>query len=103
MSSCSSNSANSWVATYFAEIEDLAPPETRNFTVEVSDWRKYSGLTVDVAAEAGGKYRLYEPRCINVVAKLAEKFRGQNTRIYCLGGKLLKFSCTRPGGNKFLQ
>jgi hypothetical protein len=57
---------NSWVAAYFAEIEDLAPPETRNFTVEVSNWPKYSGLTVDVAAEAGGKYRLYEARYINV-------------------------------------
>lgn len=57
---------NSWVATYFSEIEDLAPTEIRNFTVEVSDWPEYNGLTVDVAAEAGGKYRLYELRYINV-------------------------------------
>ncbi|KAM0858541.1 hypothetical protein ACQ4PT_047771 [Festuca glaucescens] len=60
------SAGNSWIATYFAEIEDLAPTETRNFTVEVSDWPQYSGLTVDVAAEAGGKYRLYEQRFINV-------------------------------------
>jgi hypothetical protein len=57
---------NSWVATYFAEIEDLAPAETRNFTVEVSNWPEYDGLTINAVAEAGGKYRLYEARYINV-------------------------------------
>jgi hypothetical protein len=60
---------NSWVATYFAEIEDLAPTEIRNFTVEVSDWPEYGALTVNPVAEAGGKYSLYEARYINISVK----------------------------------
>jgi hypothetical protein len=71
---------NSWVAIYFAEIQDLVATETRNFTVEVSDWAEYSGLTVNVEAEAGGKYRLYEARHINVTVNrlLFLKLRKRN-------------------------
>jgi hypothetical protein len=42
---------NSWMATYFAWIEDLDPPETRIFTVKVSHSQEHNGLTINVAED----------------------------------------------------
>ena len=57
--------ANAWGVSYFAEIEDLAPNETRKFKLEVPGMPALSKPTVDVEENAQGKYRLYEPGYTN--------------------------------------
>jgi len=58
--------ANAWGVSYFAEIEDLAPNETRKFKLEVPGMPALSKPTVDVEENAQGKYRLYEPGYTNL-------------------------------------
>ncbi|XP_047057225.1 probable LRR receptor-like serine/threonine-protein kinase At1g67720 [Lolium rigidum] len=59
-------SVNAWAATYFAEIEDLAPNETRNFTSHISGWPGFNDLAIDIAATTHGKYRVYEASYSNL-------------------------------------
>ncbi|KAG8050875.1 hypothetical protein GUJ93_ZPchr0009g1072 [Zizania palustris] len=58
--------ANAWAVSYFAEIEDLAPNETRKFKLVIPGKPEFSKPTVDVEENAQGKYRLYEPGYTNV-------------------------------------
>jgi hypothetical protein len=58
--------ANAWGVSYFAEIEDLAPNETRKFKLDVPGMPALSKPTVDVEENAQGKYRLYEPGYTNL-------------------------------------
>ncbi|EAY97114.1 hypothetical protein OsI_19040 [Oryza sativa Indica Group] len=51
---------NSWAYAYFAEIEDLAPNETRKFKLAIPEMPEYSTPTVNVEENAPGKYRAYE-------------------------------------------
>ncbi|KAL6642067.1 hypothetical protein ACP70R_020248 [Stipagrostis hirtigluma subsp. patula] len=57
---------NAWAVSYFAEIEDLAPDETRKFKLFIPGMPAFSKPTVDVEENAQGKYRLYEPGYTNV-------------------------------------
>ncbi|CAL9765200.1 unnamed protein product [Musa acuminata subsp. burmannicoides] len=55
-----------WAFSYFAEIEELSPNETRKFKLVVPGMPAYSKPTVNVQENAQGKYRLYEPGYTNV-------------------------------------
>uniref|UniRef100_A0A0D9XVY0 non-specific serine/threonine protein kinase n=1 Tax=Leersia perrieri TaxID=77586 RepID=A0A0D9XVY0_9ORYZ len=57
---------NAWGVSYFAEIEDLAPNETRKFKLVIPGKPEFSKPTVDVEENAQGKYRLYEPGYTNI-------------------------------------
>ncbi|XP_062182367.1 probable LRR receptor-like serine/threonine-protein kinase At1g67720 [Phragmites australis] len=57
---------NAWGVSYFAEIEDLAPNETRKFKLVIPGMPAFSKPTVDVEENAQGKYRLYEPGYTNM-------------------------------------
>ncbi|XP_040384734.1 probable LRR receptor-like serine/threonine-protein kinase At1g67720 [Oryza brachyantha] len=57
---------NAWAVSYFAEIEDLAPNQTRKFKLVIPGKPDFSKPTVDVEENAQGKYRLYEPGYTNV-------------------------------------
>ncbi|WOL15041.1 hypothetical protein Cni_G23822 [Canna indica] len=57
---------NAWAFSYFAEIEELSPNETRKFKLVVPGMPAYSKAIVNVQENAQGKYRLYEPGYINV-------------------------------------
>ncbi|KAF0889672.1 hypothetical protein E2562_030151 [Oryza meyeriana var. granulata] len=57
---------NAWGVSYFAEIEDLAPNQTRKFKLVIPGKPEFSKPTVDVEENAQGKYRLYEPGYTNV-------------------------------------
>ncbi|KAK6943746.1 Protein kinase domain [Dillenia turbinata] len=55
-----------WAMTYFAEIEDLDPGETRKFRLVLPDYPELSKITVDIRENAQGNYRLYEPGFTNL-------------------------------------
>ncbi|OAY68111.1 putative LRR receptor-like serine/threonine-protein kinase, partial [Ananas comosus] len=55
-----------WAFSYFAEIEDLNPTETRRFKLFIPGMADVSKPTVDVEENAPGKYRLYEPGYYNI-------------------------------------
>ncbi|XP_052136508.1 probable LRR receptor-like serine/threonine-protein kinase At1g67720 [Oryza glaberrima] len=57
---------NAWGVSYFAEIEDLAPSQTRKFKLVIPGKPEFSKPTVDVEENAQGKYRLYEPGYTNI-------------------------------------
>uniref|UniRef100_A0A0E0FB72 non-specific serine/threonine protein kinase n=1 Tax=Oryza meridionalis TaxID=40149 RepID=A0A0E0FB72_9ORYZ len=57
---------NSWAYAYFAEIEDLAPNETRKFKLAIPEMPEYSTPTVNVEENAPGKYRTYEAGYMNM-------------------------------------
>uniref|UniRef100_A0A0D9XN32 non-specific serine/threonine protein kinase n=1 Tax=Leersia perrieri TaxID=77586 RepID=A0A0D9XN32_9ORYZ len=58
--------ANAWGVAYFAEIEDLAPNETRKFKLVIPGKPEFSKPTLNVEENAQGKYRLYEPGYTNI-------------------------------------
>ncbi|KAM7266019.1 hypothetical protein ACFE04_003702 [Oxalis oulophora] len=55
-----------WAFTYFAEIEDLAPDETRKFRLVLPGQPDVSKAVVNIEENAQGKYRLYEPGYFNL-------------------------------------
>lgn len=57
---------NAWGVSYFAEIEDLTPNQTRKFKLVIPGKPEFSKPTVDVEENAQGKYRLYEPGYTNI-------------------------------------
>ncbi|KAK4776199.1 hypothetical protein SAY87_024160 [Trapa incisa] len=65
-----------WAYSYFAEIEDLAPNETRKFRLILPGASDISDAVVNIMENAQGKYRLYEPgfRNLSLPFVLAFKF-----------------------------
>uniref|UniRef100_A0A0E0R310 Protein kinase domain-containing protein n=1 Tax=Oryza rufipogon TaxID=4529 RepID=A0A0E0R310_ORYRU len=57
---------NAWGVSYFAEIEDLTPNQTRKFKLVIPGKPEFSKPTVDVEENAQGKYCLYEPGYTNI-------------------------------------
>ncbi|XVF02645.1 hypothetical protein REPUB_Repub04eG0192200 [Reevesia pubescens] len=57
--------ANARAYAYFAEIEDLAPNETRKFRQREPYIPDYSNAVVNIAENANGSYTLYEPSYMN--------------------------------------
>ncbi|CAL4996283.1 unnamed protein product [Urochloa decumbens] len=71
--------ANAWGVSYFAEIEDLAPNETRKFKLDVPGMPALNKPTVDVEENAQGKYRLYEPGYTNLTLPFVFSFGFKKT------------------------
>ncbi|CAO2172918.1 unnamed protein product [Urochloa humidicola] len=68
-----------WAFSYFAEIEDFVVPETRKFKLYIPGLPEVSKPTVDVAENAPGKYRLYEPGFFNITLPFVLSFAFRKT------------------------
>ncbi|KAK7267605.1 hypothetical protein RIF29_20283 [Crotalaria pallida] len=64
-----------WAVTYFAEIEDLAPDESRKFRLVLPGQPEVSKPIVNIEENARGKYSLYEPGFINLSLPFVLSFR----------------------------
>lgn len=64
-----------WAVTYFAEIEDLAPDESRKFRLVLQGNPELSKPIVNIEENAQGKYRLYEPGYTNLSLPFVLSFR----------------------------
>ncbi|KAJ9169414.1 hypothetical protein P3X46_017616 [Hevea brasiliensis] len=73
--------ANARAYAYFAEIEDLGANETRKFKLIMHpDMPDYSNAVVNIAENANGSYRLYEPSYMNVSLDFVLSFSFVKTR-----------------------
>ncbi|KAF2292822.1 hypothetical protein GH714_029197 [Hevea brasiliensis] len=73
--------ANARAYAYFAEIEDLGANETRKFKLIMHpDMSDYSNAVVNIAENANGSYRLYEPSYMNVSLDFVLSFSFVKTR-----------------------
>jgi hypothetical protein len=68
-----------WAFSYFAEIEEFVVPETRKFKLFIPGLPDVSKPTVDVAENAPGKYRLYEPGFLNISLPFVLSFAFRKT------------------------
>ncbi|KAJ8438584.1 hypothetical protein Cgig2_024673 [Carnegiea gigantea] len=66
--------ANARAYAYFAEIEDLAYNESRKFRMERPYVPDYSNAVVNIAENANGTYKLYEPSYMNVTLDFVLSF-----------------------------
>ncbi|XP_011004155.1 PREDICTED: probable LRR receptor-like serine/threonine-protein kinase At1g67720 [Populus euphratica] len=64
-----------WAVTYFAEIEDLDPEESRKFRLVLPGYPDMSKAVVNIEENAQGKYRLYEPGYTNLSLPFVLSFR----------------------------
>ncbi|RDY01212.1 putative LRR receptor-like serine/threonine-protein kinase, partial [Mucuna pruriens] len=64
-----------WAFTYFAEIEDLGPNESRKFRLVLPGQPDLSKAVVNIEENAQGKYRLYEPGFTNISLPFVLSFR----------------------------
>ncbi|XP_004302840.1 PREDICTED: probable LRR receptor-like serine/threonine-protein kinase At1g67720-like [Fragaria vesca subsp. vesca] len=64
-----------WAVTYFAEIEDLAPDESRKFRLVLPGNPELRKAIVNIEENAQGKYRLYEPGFTNLSLPFVLSFR----------------------------
>ncbi|KAB5519813.1 hypothetical protein DKX38_024132 [Salix brachista] len=64
-----------WAFTYFAEIEDLDPTESRKFRLVLPGNPDMSKAVVNIEENAQGKYRLYEPGYTNLSLPFVLNFR----------------------------
>ncbi|XP_027350646.1 probable LRR receptor-like serine/threonine-protein kinase At1g67720 isoform X2 [Abrus precatorius] len=64
-----------WAFTYFAEIEDLSPNESRKFRLVLPGQPDLSKAVVNIEENAQGKYRLYEPGFTNISLPFVLSFR----------------------------
>ncbi|EXC16282.1 putative LRR receptor-like serine/threonine-protein kinase [Morus notabilis] len=64
-----------WAVTYFSEIEDLAPDESRKFRLVLPGNTDVSKPIVNIEENAQGKYRLYEPGYTNLSLPFVLSFR----------------------------
>ncbi|CAJ2632680.1 unnamed protein product [Trifolium pratense] len=66
---------NAWAVTYFAEIEDLRPNESRKFRLVLPGQAELSKAIVNIEENALGKYRLYEPGYTNLTLPFVLSFK----------------------------
>ncbi|KVI00007.1 Concanavalin A-like lectin/glucanase, subgroup [Cynara cardunculus var. scolymus] len=64
-----------WAYTYFTEIEDLAPTETRKFRLVLPGAPDLSKPIVNIQENAQGTYRLYEPGFENISLPFVLSFK----------------------------
>lgn len=64
-----------WAFSYFAEIEDLAPTDTRKFRLILPGAPDLSKAVVNIQENAQGKYRVYEPGYYNITLPFVLNFR----------------------------
>lgn len=74
-----------WAYTYFAEIEDLAPEDTRKFRLVLPGAPDISKAVVNIVENAQGKYHLYEPGFVNISFPFVLSFRFGKTSDSTLG------------------
>ncbi|KAL0555514.1 hypothetical protein IC582_009462 [Cucumis melo] len=74
-----------WAVTYFAEIEDLGPTDTRKFRLVLPGMPEISKAVVNIEENAQGKYRLYEPGFTNLTLPFVLSFRFGKTSDSSLG------------------
>lgn len=74
-----------WAYTYFAELEDLGPRETRKFRLVLPGNPDISKAVVDVQENAHGKYRAYEPGFDNISFPFVLSFRFGKTSDSTMG------------------
>ncbi|GFZ02331.1 leucine-rich repeat protein kinase family protein [Actinidia rufa] len=74
-----------WAFTYFAEIEDLRPNQTRKFRLVLPGQPELSKAVVNIQENAQGKYRLYEPGFYNISLPFVLSFRFGKTSDSSLG------------------
>lgn len=65
---------NARAFAYFAEIENLRSNETRKFKMEHPYVPDYSNAVVNIAENANGTYKLYEPSYMNVTLDFVLSF-----------------------------
>ncbi|XP_042510786.1 probable LRR receptor-like serine/threonine-protein kinase At1g67720 [Macadamia integrifolia] len=68
-----------WACTYFAEIEDLSPSETRKFRLVLPGAPDITKAAVNIQENAQGKDRLYEPGMPNISLPFILSFQFQKT------------------------
>ncbi|XP_030542497.1 probable LRR receptor-like serine/threonine-protein kinase At1g67720 [Rhodamnia argentea] len=68
-----------WAYSYFAEIEDLAPNDTRKFKLILPGSPDISKAVVNIIENAQGKYRLYEPGFVNITLPFVLSFKFART------------------------
>ncbi|KAJ0027782.1 hypothetical protein Pint_35568 [Pistacia integerrima] len=64
-----------WAFSYFAEIEDLDPDESRKFRLVLPGEPDISKAMVNIQENAHGKYRVYEPGYYNISLPFVLSFR----------------------------
>ncbi|XP_019191300.1 PREDICTED: probable LRR receptor-like serine/threonine-protein kinase At1g67720 [Ipomoea nil] len=74
-----------WAYTYFAEIEDLGPRDTRKFRLVLPGNPDISKAVVDIQENAHGKYRVYEPGYDNLSFPFVLSFRFGKTSDSTMG------------------
>lgn len=74
-----------WAFTYFAEIEDFRPTDTRKFRLILPGAPDLSKAVVNIQENALGKYRLYEPGYYNISFPFVLSFRFGKTSDSTLG------------------
>ncbi|XXG66060.1 hypothetical protein AAC387_Pa05g3611 [Persea americana] len=87
-----------WAFSYFAEIEDLGPNETRKFKLQVPGMPEYIKASVNIQENAQGRYRLYEPGFPNITLPFVLSFAFIKTPDSSMGPLLNAMEI-----NKYLQ
>ncbi|KAF9597884.1 hypothetical protein IFM89_022096 [Coptis chinensis] len=64
-----------WAVSYFAEIEDLSPNDTRIFRLSLPGMPDVSSAAVNIQENAHGRYRVYEPGYPNISLPFVLNFR----------------------------
>ncbi|RWR85881.1 putative LRR receptor-like serine/threonine-protein kinase [Cinnamomum micranthum f. kanehirae] len=77
-----------WAVSYFAEIEDLGPTETRKFRLHIPGMPEYSKASVNIQENAQGRYRLYEPGFTNISLPFVLSFAFMKTSDSTMGPML---------------
>ncbi|KAL8193333.1 hypothetical protein R6Q57_026914 [Mikania cordata] len=68
-----------WAYTYFAEIEDLRPKQTRKFRLVLPGAPDLSKAVVNIQENAQGNYRVYEPGFYNISLPFVLSFKFTKT------------------------
>ncbi|KAF3337017.1 putative LRR receptor-like serine/threonine-protein kinase [Carex littledalei] len=68
-----------WAFSYFSEIEELGPSDTRKFKLVIPGVPDVSKPTVNVLENAAGMYRVYEPGYYNISLPFTFSFKFRKT------------------------
>lgn len=77
--------SSGWAFSYFAEIEDLGPSDTRKFRLMLPGAPDLSKAVVNIQENAQGKYRVYEPGYYNLSLPFVLSFKFAKTSDSTLG------------------
>lgn len=77
--------SSGWAFSYFSEIEDLGPNDSRKFRLMLPGAPDLSKAVVNIQENAQGKYRLYEPGYYNISLPFVLSFRFAKTSDSTMG------------------